>query len=66
MTLGFHDTAYFVEEGETIEICLSEINTELQRKVVVIVMSSDSTARGKYIGLCIVIVNVYSDSSFKF
>ena len=48
VTLGFFDTAYPVDEGETIEICLSEINAELLREITVTVMSGGGTATGKY------------------
>lgn len=40
-SLGFHDTAYLVEEGEKTEICLS---AELEEEIVLTVMSSDGTA----------------------
>ena len=48
MTLGFSDTAYIVDEGENIEICLSEICAELKKEIVVTVVSSDGTAICKY------------------
>ena len=50
--LGFRNKAYLVDEGDHIDICLSEISAKLEKEIVVIVVSSDGTATCKYIRDC--------------
>lgn len=51
LTLGFDDTTYHVEEGDNIDICLSEINAELRREIVFSVVSIDGTAKCEHINI---------------
>lgn len=47
VTLGFNDTFYEVKEGESIEICLTEVTAELEKDIVITVESSGGTATCK-------------------
>ena len=47
LIIGFERTAYSVEEGLQVEVCVIVINSTLSREVIVTLSSSDVDAEGE-------------------
>ena len=47
LIIGFEQTAYSVEEGLQVEVCIVVFNSTLSREVIVTLSSSDVDAEGE-------------------